>query len=118
MPDQVVIVGGVVAAMRCAFELRERGFDGHLSMLCAESTPPYDRTLVSKALISGEPVDPERLLMQSLEAYNDAGIELRLGSGRPRSRRRTGGSCSRMSRAWHTTGSCSRSAASRRGRRP
>jgi NADPH-dependent 2,4-dienoyl-CoA reductase/sulfur reductase-like enzyme len=79
MPDQVVIVGGVVAAMRCAFELRERGFDGHLSMLCAESTPPYDRTLVSKALISGEPVDAERLLMQSLEAYNDAGIELRLG---------------------------------------
>jgi NAD(P)H-nitrite reductase large subunit len=81
MPDQVVIVGGGVAAMRCAFELRERGFDGHLSMLCAESTPPYDRTLVSKALISGAPVDAERLLLQSLEAYNDAGIELRLGVG-------------------------------------
>jgi glycine/D-amino acid oxidase-like deaminating enzyme len=33
MPDQVVIVGGGVAAMRCAFELRERGFDGRLTML-------------------------------------------------------------------------------------
>lgn len=79
MPDQVVIVGGGVAAMRCAHELRERGFDGHLCMLSAESTPPYDRTLVSKALISGDPVDAERLLLQSLEAYNDAAIELRLG---------------------------------------
>jgi NADPH-dependent 2,4-dienoyl-CoA reductase/sulfur reductase-like enzyme len=78
MLDQVVIVGGGVAAMRCALELRERGFDGHLSMLCAESTPPYDRTLVSKALISGDPVDAERLVLQSLEAYNDAAIELRL----------------------------------------
>jgi 3-phenylpropionate/trans-cinnamate dioxygenase ferredoxin reductase component len=79
MPDRVVIVGGGVAAMRCAFELRERGFDGHLCMLSAESTPPYDRTLGSKALISGDPVDAERLLLQSLEAYNDAAIELRLG---------------------------------------
>jgi 3-phenylpropionate/trans-cinnamate dioxygenase ferredoxin reductase subunit len=79
MSDQVVIVGGGVAAMRCAVELRERGFDGHLRMLSAESTPPYDRTLVSKALISGDPVDAERLLLNSPEAYNDAAIELRLG---------------------------------------
>jgi 3-phenylpropionate/trans-cinnamate dioxygenase ferredoxin reductase subunit len=79
MPDQVVIVGGGVAAMRCAFELRERGFDGRLTMLSAETTPPYDRTLVSKALLSGDPVGAERLLLQSLEAYDDAGIELRLG---------------------------------------
>jgi NADPH-dependent 2,4-dienoyl-CoA reductase/sulfur reductase-like enzyme len=40
MRDQVVIVGGGVAAMRCALELRERGFDGRLSILSAESTPP------------------------------------------------------------------------------
>jgi NADPH-dependent 2,4-dienoyl-CoA reductase/sulfur reductase-like enzyme len=57
MPDHAVIVGGGVAAMRCALELRERGFDGQVSMLSAESTPPYDRTLVSKALISGDPVE-------------------------------------------------------------
>ncbi len=79
MLDHVVIVGGGVAAMRCALELRERGFDGRLSMVSAESTPPYDRTLVSKALISGDPVDTDRLLLQSLEAYDDAAIELRLG---------------------------------------
>jgi 3-phenylpropionate/trans-cinnamate dioxygenase ferredoxin reductase component len=79
MLDQVVIVGGGVAAMRCALELRERGFDGKLLMLSAESTPPYDRTLVSKALIAGDTVDAERLLLQPLEAYDDAAIDLRLG---------------------------------------
>jgi 3-phenylpropionate/trans-cinnamate dioxygenase ferredoxin reductase component len=79
MRDHVVIVGGGVAAMRCALELRERGFEGRLSMLSAESTPPYDRTLVSKALISGDPVDAERLLLQSPEAYDRAAVELRLG---------------------------------------
>jgi 3-phenylpropionate/trans-cinnamate dioxygenase ferredoxin reductase component len=79
MRGHVVIVGGGVAAMRCAFELREQGFDGRLSMLCAETTPPYDRTLVSKALIAGDTVDDERLLLQSRDAYNDAAIELRLG---------------------------------------
>jgi 3-phenylpropionate/trans-cinnamate dioxygenase ferredoxin reductase component len=79
MRDHVVIVGGGVAAMRCAFELREQGFDGRLSMLCAETTPPYDRTLVSKALIAGDPVDDERLLLHSCNAYDDAAIELRLG---------------------------------------
>jgi 3-phenylpropionate/trans-cinnamate dioxygenase ferredoxin reductase component len=79
MPDHVVIVGGGVAAMRCALELREQGFDGHLSMPSAEPTPPYDRTLVSKALISGDPVEAERLLLQSRDTYDDAAIKLRLG---------------------------------------
>jgi 3-phenylpropionate/trans-cinnamate dioxygenase ferredoxin reductase component len=79
MREHVVIVGGGVAAMRCAFELREQGFDGRLSMLCAETTPPYDRTLVSKALIAGDPVEDERLLLQSRDAYDDAVVELRLG---------------------------------------
>jgi NADPH-dependent 2,4-dienoyl-CoA reductase/sulfur reductase-like enzyme len=80
MRNHVVIVGGGVAAMRCAFELREQGFDGRLSMLCAESTPPYDRTLVSKALIAGDPVDGNRLLLQTHDAYDEADIELQLGA--------------------------------------
>jgi 3-phenylpropionate/trans-cinnamate dioxygenase ferredoxin reductase component len=77
--NRVVIVGGGVAAMRCAVELRALGYDGRLLMLSAEDTPPYDRTLVSKALISGEEVGDERLLLQPLAAYADSDIELRLG---------------------------------------
>jgi hypothetical protein len=79
-PGRVVIVGGGAAAMRCAFELRDLGCEDHLEMLCAEDTPPYDRTLVSKALISGDDVGPERLMLAPAQAYADQDIELRLGS--------------------------------------
>jgi NADPH-dependent 2,4-dienoyl-CoA reductase/sulfur reductase-like enzyme len=80
VPGRVLIVGGGVAAMRCALELRTQGFDGRICMVSAETTPPYDRTLVSKDLLSGEPVDDTRLLLQSPEAYEDAAIDLRLGA--------------------------------------
>lgn len=80
MTGHVVIVGGGVAAMRCAFELREQGHSGRISMVSAESTPPYDRTLVSKDLLSGDPVDSDLLLLQPAEAYADAAIDLRLGA--------------------------------------
>jgi NADPH-dependent 2,4-dienoyl-CoA reductase/sulfur reductase-like enzyme len=79
-PGRVVIVGGGAAAMCCAFELRDLGWEDHLEMLCAEDTPPYDRTLVSKALISGDDVGPERLMLAPAQAYADQDIELRLGS--------------------------------------
>ena len=77
-PSRVVIVGGGTAAVRCAFELRRQGYDGHLRLLSAESTPPYDRTLVSKALISGRPVLPELLFLQAAHAYRDADVDLQL----------------------------------------
>jgi NADPH-dependent 2,4-dienoyl-CoA reductase/sulfur reductase-like enzyme len=76
--NRIVIVGGGVAAVRCAFELRRQGYDGHLHLLSAESTPPYDRTLASKALISGQPVLPEQLFLQKPGAYRDADVDLHL----------------------------------------
>jgi NADPH-dependent 2,4-dienoyl-CoA reductase/sulfur reductase-like enzyme len=77
--ERVLIVGGGVAAMRCALELRTQGYGGRICMVAAEATPPYDRTLVSKALLSGDRVDDARLLLQPSEAYEDAAIDLRLG---------------------------------------
>jgi len=35
-PERIVIAGGGVAAQRCAFKLRELGFDGTLTMVCGE----------------------------------------------------------------------------------
>jgi NADPH-dependent 2,4-dienoyl-CoA reductase/sulfur reductase-like enzyme len=61
MPNRVLIIGGGVAAMRCALELRGQDYDGGLRMVSAEASPPYDRTLVSKELLSGHPVDDRRL---------------------------------------------------------
>ena len=78
--NRVLIIGGGVAAMRCALELRSQGYDGRICMVSAEATPPYDRTLVSKELLSRDRVDDARLLLQSSEAYEDAAIDLRLGA--------------------------------------
>ena len=76
--NRIVVVGGGVAAVRCAFELRRQGYAGRLTVLSAESTAPYDRTLASKALISGQPVVPEQLFLQPPEAYGDADVDLQL----------------------------------------
>jgi 3-phenylpropionate/trans-cinnamate dioxygenase ferredoxin reductase component len=79
MLERVLIIGGGVAAMRCALELRTQGYDGRICLVSAETTLPYDRTLVSKELLSGDRVDEARLLLQPSEAYEDAAIDLRLG---------------------------------------
>jgi NADPH-dependent 2,4-dienoyl-CoA reductase/sulfur reductase-like enzyme len=75
--ERVLIVGGGVAAMRCAVELRRQGYDGRIRMVSSETTLPYDRTLVSKQLLSGEAVDETRLLLQPPGAYEDAAIDVR-----------------------------------------
>ena len=76
--QHIVIVGGGVAAQRCAFALRKRGFEGELTMVSAEEEPPYDRTLLSKDMLRGAPGEPCRAL-QPAEAYADRDVDLRLG---------------------------------------
>lgn len=78
-PERVVIVGGGVAAQRCAFALRKRGFDGELTMISAEAEPPYDRTLLSKDMLRGargEPCVP----LQPQAAYAERAVDLRLAT--------------------------------------
>jgi 3-phenylpropionate/trans-cinnamate dioxygenase ferredoxin reductase component len=52
---QVVIAGGGLAGLRTVEVLRSGGFDGPITMLAAESRPPYDRPPLSKAALAGEP---------------------------------------------------------------
>jgi hypothetical protein len=52
--------------MRCALELRSQGYDGGICIVSAEVTPPYDRTLASKELLSDDRVDDARLLLAAL----------------------------------------------------
>jgi 3-phenylpropionate/trans-cinnamate dioxygenase ferredoxin reductase subunit len=76
--DRVIIVGGGVAAQRCAFALRRLGFEGAVELVSAEREAPYDRTLLSKDLLAGEELAP--CVPLSLESgYEDEGIALRLG---------------------------------------
>lgn len=76
-PRRVVVVGGGVAAQRCAFALRRRGLEGELTMISAEAEPPYDRTLLSKDMLRGEPGEP-CLPLQPQEAYSERAVDLRL----------------------------------------
>ena len=49
---RIVIVGGGLAAAALVGSLRRRGFAGAVTVLCAESLPPYDRPPLSKELFS------------------------------------------------------------------
>lgn len=49
----VVIVGGGLAAQRCAETLRRRGYDDQIRIVGAESVAPYDRPPLSKDLDAG-----------------------------------------------------------------
>jgi NADPH-dependent glutamate synthase beta subunit-like oxidoreductase len=47
-PDSVVIVGAGPAGLTAALTLRREGYDGAVTWLGAEATPPVDRPNLSK----------------------------------------------------------------------
>ncbi len=73
----VVIVGGGLAGLRAAEELRRRGFDGALTMLSAEKVPPYDRPPLSKSVLVGKS-STEQTIYRQLDHYRDLKIDLLL----------------------------------------
>ncbi|ANQ75629.1 MULTISPECIES: NAD(P)/FAD-dependent oxidoreductase [Rhodococcus] len=59
----VVIVGGGIAAVRCAQGLRENGHAGRITLLTEESHYPYDRPPLSKDMLRPQnPSEPTWLL--------------------------------------------------------
>jgi NADPH-dependent 2,4-dienoyl-CoA reductase/sulfur reductase-like enzyme len=78
MVDRIVIVGGGVAAQRCAIALRREGFAGAVQMISAEHHAPYDRTLLSKDMLASDELG-DVVPLADRGDYADAGIELRLG---------------------------------------
>jgi NADPH-dependent 2,4-dienoyl-CoA reductase/sulfur reductase-like enzyme len=75
----VVIVGGGLAAQRCAETLRRRGYEGRVRMVCAEAEPPYDRPPLSKGVLAGD-VGEEDLAYRPVWWYEEKGVELLLGT--------------------------------------
>lgn len=49
----VVVVGGGLAGLQALVGLRALGYDGLLTLLCAEDEPPYDRPPLSKEVLAG-----------------------------------------------------------------
>ncbi|WP_438874234.1 NAD(P)/FAD-dependent oxidoreductase [Streptomyces calidiresistens] len=60
--ERVLIVGGGLAGVRTAVELRERGHTGPVTLLGAEPHRPYDRPPLSKAVLLGEAEGDEPLV--------------------------------------------------------
>lgn len=54
VPESVAIVGGSLAGVRCASQLRRSGYAGPLTIIHGESGRPYDRPPLSKQYLSGE----------------------------------------------------------------
>lgn len=76
-PESIVIVGGGGAGNAAAEMLRQLGYPGSITMLSADSAPPYDRPNLSKGGLAGTgtaEVTPPR----SAQYYSDQRIDLRL----------------------------------------
>ena len=78
MTERIVIVGGGVAAARVAQAFRKAGGEGPVTILSADSDPPYNRPPLSKGFLRGE-LEAGDTLVQPVAEYAEAGIELRLG---------------------------------------
>lgn len=76
---RVVVVGGSLAGVNAAESLRERGFEGEITLVSAEDHLPYDRPPLSKeALLSG--IEADKLLLRSPEWYEEQAITTVLGT--------------------------------------
>jgi NADPH-dependent 2,4-dienoyl-CoA reductase/sulfur reductase-like enzyme len=75
----VLIVGGGLAAQRCAETLRRRDYEGAVRMVCAEPDPPYDRPPLSKELLAGS-VEEETVAYRPACWYEEKQVELLLGA--------------------------------------
>jgi NADPH-dependent 2,4-dienoyl-CoA reductase/sulfur reductase-like enzyme/nitrite reductase/ring-hydroxylating ferredoxin subunit len=78
-PESVLIVGGGAAGLAAALKLRRAGYQRALTLVSAETDPPYDRPNLSKDYLAGTAPE-EWLPLRSDEFYRDNGIELALGS--------------------------------------
>jgi NADPH-dependent 2,4-dienoyl-CoA reductase/sulfur reductase-like enzyme len=74
-----VIVGGGLAAQRCAETLRRRGYEAPVRIVCAEPEPPYDRPPLSKQALASEP-QPGALAFRAPDWYAENEVELLLGA--------------------------------------
>jgi len=76
--ESVVIVGFGAAGLACAEALRQAGWAGRLTILSAETEPPYDRPPLSKQYLSGE-WDARKLLLAGEKRIDALGADIRWG---------------------------------------
>jgi apoptosis-inducing factor 3 len=78
-PSSVVIIGGGAAGLAAADMLRREGYDGSITMISADDSPPCDRPNLSKDYLAGS-AQEDWIPLRSPEFYTDNRIELKLGA--------------------------------------
>lgn len=76
--DTVVIVGGGLAGATAAFALRERGFEGRVTLVSEEDAAPYERPPLSKAYLRQEST-LEQAQVRPIEDYETLRVDLMRG---------------------------------------
>lgn len=83
MDEHLVIVGAGQAAVQVIQTLRQNDYAGEISLVGAESHPPYQRPPLSKKYLAGA-LERERLYLKPAAFYESRGVTLHLGVGAAR----------------------------------
>ncbi|MFZ2390114.1 MAG: NAD(P)/FAD-dependent oxidoreductase, partial [Polaromonas sp.] len=77
MIETIVIIGAGLAGTMAARALRAQGYAGRLHLIGDESQQAYDRTTLSKAVLTGEQAEPPAIMDASW--YASANVDIQLG---------------------------------------
>ncbi|HSZ43338.1 MAG TPA: FAD/NAD(P)-binding oxidoreductase [Trebonia sp.] len=78
MRRSTVIVGASIGGVRTAQALRSAGYEGRVTLVGDEETPPYDRPPLSKGFLAGTATDQSMTLLTEADA-RDLDVRLMLG---------------------------------------
>lgn len=78
-PERIVVVGGGLAAAKAVEGLRERGYEGTLTLIGAEDHLPYERPPFSKGVLLGQE-EPESAVVHGQDWYAEHDVELLTGT--------------------------------------
>ena len=79
MSDTAIIIGASHTASQLCVSLRQGGWTGDIIIIGDEAVPPYHHPPLSKDFLLGNR-NIDDILIRPVQSYNDAGIELRLGT--------------------------------------
>ena len=77
MSSGILIIGGGIAGQAVCEAVREGDGDVPVTLVCSETSAPYDRVRLSEILVSGE--DPQTLQLRPEEWYDDHDVTLLVG---------------------------------------
>ena len=75
----VIVIGAGQAGSSCVVKLRNLGFDGKVTLIGEEPSPPYQRPPLSKAYLLGE-MELERLFLRPEAFYAEQNIDMVLST--------------------------------------